>query len=254
MLKQNTTIFAQYPLRRLGGAFCQERSLFGRTDKRNWFASENTSRDQKSGFPDGTLAPGTALLAQKDGGIASRNNIAGLGVITSSGTLGLNAAGSLSGTGDLTAIGQLIVSALASLSGSGAISNADAKAYLNALASLSGNGAITASVAALGWLTSGLTGTGDTTGTARATGALDATIRGYSDLTPEGIRDKVWQAVIEAGYSAEQILRLLSAHAAGSATGLEGANPQFKGLDGVTTRIDGSYSGGTRTINTLNGE
>ena len=42
--------------------------------------------------------------------------------------------------------------------------------------------------------------------------------------------------------------------AAGSATGLENGNPQFTGLDGVTVRIDGAYSAGTRTIDSLNGD
>ena len=64
----------------------------------------------------------------------------------------------------------------------------------------------------------------------------------------------VWSKIVEAGFSAEEILRLLAAHAAGSATGLEGSNPQFTGLDGTTIRIDGTYSGGTRTIDALNGE
>ena len=41
---------------------------------------------------------------------------------------------------------------------------------------------------------------------------------------------------------------------AGAATGLEGANPQFTGLDGATVRIDGTYSAGTRTIDALDGD
>ena len=41
---------------------------------------------------------------------------------------------------------------------------------------------------------------------------------------------------------------------AGAATGLEGANPQFTGLDGSTIRIDGTYSAGTRTIDALDGD
>ena len=92
--------------------------------------------------------------------------------------------------------------------------------------------------------------------TANNTALMDiaSTIRGYGDLTPEGIRDMVWSKIVEAGFSAEEIMRLLAAHAAGSATGLEGSNPQFTGLDGTTIRIDGTYSGGTRTIDALNGE
>jgi hypothetical protein len=63
----------------------------------------------------------------------------------------------------------------------------------------------------------------------------------------------VWSKLIEAGFTAEEILRIIAAQSAGSATGLEGSNPQFTGLDGVTVRIDGTYSGGTRTIDALNG-
>lgn len=74
-----------------------------------------------------------------------------------------------------------------------------------------------------------------------------------SGLTPQGIAAAVWARIIEAGYSAEEIVRLLAAQAAGSATGLEGSNPQFTGLDGTTVRIDGTYSAGTRTIDALNG-
>lgn len=66
--------------------------------------------------------------------------------------------------------------------------------------------------------------------------------------------DAVWSKLIEAGFSAEQILRIIAASAAGAATGLEGTNPQFKGIDGTTVRIDGTYSAGTRTIDTLNGD
>jgi hypothetical protein len=75
-----------------------------------------------------------------------------------------------------------------------------------------------------------------------------------SIVTNDTIASAVWSKVIEAGYTSEQILRLLAAHAAGAATGLEGADMQFVGLDGVTTRIDGTYSAGTRTIDALDAE
>lgn len=64
----------------------------------------------------------------------------------------------------------------------------------------------------------------------------------------------VWGRVIEAGYSADQIMRLLAAHAAGSAENLEGTTPQFTGLDGATVRIAANYATGTRTITSLNGD
>ena len=74
-----------------------------------------------------------------------------------------------------------------------------------------------------------------------------------SGLCNAGVANSVWAKVIEAGFSAEQILRLIAAQAVGAATGLENGNPQFTGLDGSTVRIDGTYSAGTRTIDSLNG-
>jgi hypothetical protein len=76
----------------------------------------------------------------------------------------------------------------------------------------------------------------------------------YTELSPENLAVAVWNRIIEAGFSAEQVLRIVAAHAAGAATGLEGSNPQFTGLDGTTLRIDGTYSGGTRTIDALDGQ
>lgn len=64
----------------------------------------------------------------------------------------------------------------------------------------------------------------------------------------------MWGKAIEAGYTADQIMRILAATAAGAATGLEGGNPQFTGLDGTTVRVDGTYSAGTRTIDAINAD
>ena len=76
----------------------------------------------------------------------------------------------------------------------------------------------------------------------------------FTELSPEGLAIAVWNKVIEAGFTAEQIIKILAAQAAGNATDLEGINPQFTGLDGVTVRIDGAYENGERTINALNGD
>lgn len=84
-----------------------------------------------------------------------------------------------------------------------------------------------------------------------AIGSMSGTTE-EAGLTPNGISNAVWGKVIESGFSADQIMRLLASFAAGSATGLEGANPRFTGLDGVTLRIDGTYAAGTRTIDALN--
>ena len=57
---------------------------------------------------------------------------------------------------------------------------------------------------------------------------------------------------LEGTLTVGQILRILLAHAAGSATGLDGS-AVFKSQDGATNRIVGTISGGTRTITTVDG-
>lgn len=84
-----------------------------------------------------------------------------------------------------------------------------------------------------------------------AVGNMEGSTEGGGELTASSIAAAVWTRAVEAGYTAEQILRVLAAVAAGSATGLEGANPRFTGLDGATVRVDGTYSAGTRTITAL---
>ena len=59
-------------------------------------------------------------------------------------------------------------------------------------------------------------------------------------------------APVEGTLSLKQAIRLLLAHAAGNATGLD-SNPAFKSLDGSKTRVAGTISGGTRTITTRDG-
>ena len=167
-------------------------------------------------------------------------------------TGGKNASGTAGITFDLTGIGGLISSAAGT-----AAFVLDAAASLFASKSVAGEAAITfgatGETTAIGH-TGGEAGTAlSATWTPYAIGWLSGTTA-ESGLTPTGISNAVWGKAIEAGLSAEQIIRIIAAYAAGAATGLEGANPQFTGLDGTTIRIDGAYSAGTRTIDALNGD
>jgi len=63
-----------------------------------------------------------------------------------------------------------------------------------------------------------------------------------------GIAAETWAQVIESGYSAKDILRLLAAIAQGDATGLSGAAPEFKSIDGAKIRVAATQSSGTRTV------
>lgn len=74
-----------------------------------------------------------------------------------------------------------------------------------------------------------------------------------NQLTQDDVTGAVLESKIEGDLTLKQALRLLLAMAAGDATGLEGATPAFKSLDGSKTRLAASYSGGNRTITTRDG-
>ena len=223
--------------------------------RRNMLAGSGIA-EQTASVPDGCRHPVAWLMPRKAGGLSARNTIAGTGTASASAQSGYNISGTITGEGDIpntVSIG-LIVSIAAALTASGGISSATIQALASMVASITGSGSVSATAAGLAEIGAILSGSGFITANNTALMSIAASIRGYGDLTPEGIRDMVWSKIVEAGFSAEEILRLLAAHAAGSATGLEGSNPQFTGLDGTTIRLDGTYSGGTRTIDALNGE
>lgn len=236
-----------------GNAACLPASYNLTAFRRNMLVG-SASLDSRSSVPDGCRHPVAWLMPQNAGALSARNTLTGEGDISDADAWSVKLAdAALTGSGDLTAFGGLIVQLIAAITGSGTVTNGDIKAFLSAIASLTGSGTISSAVrTGLGALLASVTGDGTATGsTLTGTGELDADIVAYGDLTPEGIRDAVWAQIVEAGFTAEQILRLLAAHAAGAATGLEGADMRYTGLDGTTTRIDGNYSGGTRTIDSL---
>lgn len=223
---------------------------------RNSLFGEGITNDY-AGHPSGYRNGGATVMPQKAGALAARNTMNGAGEMSDADAWAVKLAeAAITGSGSLTAFGGLIVQLVAAITGSGTVTNADVKAFLSAIAALTGSGAISSAVrTGLGALLAATTGSGTAGGsTATGIGELDADIVAYGSLTPEGIRDAVWAQIVEAGYTAEQILRLLAAHAAGAATGLEGADMRYTGLDGTTTRIDGNYSGGTRTIDSLDAD
>jgi hypothetical protein len=72
-----------------------------------------------------------------------------------------------------------------------------------------------------------------------------------SELSADDVTGAVLESFVEGTLTLKQAIRLLLAHAAGDATGLDG-NPAFKSMDGATTRLAGTISAGSRTITTRN--
>lgn len=165
--------------------------------------------------------------------------------------LALLALATLSGSGGVTGLGGLIVNLAATIAGSGGISSAAAQAFLNLIATISGGGGVTGAATGRGALAATVSGTGGAVGsTATGIGNIGATLRGYGDLTPEGLRDAVWGAILESGYSAEELLRILTAVAAGKTDiNTSGPNPvvTFRGLGDTTDRVTATMTGSERT-------
>ncbi len=256
---------------------------FARTGaNRNITAGEGINSGLVS-LPSGNRHPSAWMMPQKPGALAARNSVNGDGEVSDADVWAVKlASASITGSGALSATGGLIVQLVAAVTGSGAVSDADIKAFLQLAAAITATGGAAGAATGVGALIAALTGAGAVASTLTGTGALDAdlVVTG-TGLTTANVGPAVWAAlaaandgagtmgeklndagsgsnpwteVIEAGYTAAQILRILAAHAAGEATGLEGANPQFTGLDGSTVRIDGTYSAGTRGINALDGD
>lgn len=74
-----------------------------------------------------------------------------------------------------------------------------------------------------------------------------------NELSQDDVTGAVLEAKVEGSLSLKEALRILLAHAAGDATGLESGSPVFKSQDGTKTRISGTYVAGTRTVETVDG-
>lgn len=128
-------------------------------------------------------------------------NLSGSGTITGANGIlvsTLSAAANLSGSGAITAaVANAIAVCNAALTGDGDITNAAGVNTVPAVAALTGTGTVSAAtIRGLGWMAALPGGAGTiSAATLNALGTLQAAILSYGELTPEGIRDKVWQAI-----------------------------------------------------------
>jgi hypothetical protein len=136
-----------------------------------------------SGNAQGSLGAVISLTASLIGDGNLSSSIAGkleaVSVLLASGNMQGASTGIAALTSNLTASGDLTVSMRGILSG---------------VSVLIASGNIQGAINAIGALSISLTGSGSFVGSQYAIGYLFATIRGYGDLTPEAIRDSVWNA------------------------------------------------------------
>jgi hypothetical protein len=87
-------------------------------------------------------------------------------------------------------------------------------------------------------------------GTLTAQAFMEAAAGGPTPLSPEGLANAVWERAVDAGYSAEEILRVLAAVAAGK-TDITGSTVTFRDLGDTKDRIVASMTGSERTTITI---
>jgi len=229
----------------------------------------------KSALPNGYNTESAWYAAFKTGGMGSTLNIVGSGSASANILAVKLLQASITGDGELTATGSLIVQLLAAINGTGAVTDADIQAFLLMVASIGGSGDMDGTITGLAELLADLTGTGTledsvitglaemiadlvVTGTGLTTANVGSAVWGANaaannvagtmgeKLNDAGGASNPWTEVIESGYTAADILKLLAAATSGKMT-VAGSSITFTGIDGVTERIAATMSGGGRS-------
>lgn len=245
------------------GAYNAERNVSWSPGARKNFAigeARVANVTNRAAVPEGYLHPTCWSMPQKSGGLASRGRVAGSGTVSSSNLAGgLNAEAPLTGSGDITnaALG-LILSAVADLTGSGTLS-ADIIGKLDAAAALSGSGDLTAALGAMAGLLASLTGSSSMSADLVAKAFMSAGISVTGELlSTANVGDAVFSAIMEAGFSYGDAVRILAAVAAGKTTIVPGpgatATVTFRDVNDTKNRVVADMDGSERLDVTLDGE
>lgn len=257
-LRNNGNMYASFGVQHFGQGVSNSalpsvlQANFAQTNRiRNLTAGEGIT-SELVGLPSGYRNPAAWMMPQKPGALAARNTTfitfsqAGTvyggitaDAITSFSITVADATGELISSGEGTAaftftVADALLSGSLAAGGSTSFTISTNTPLLGAEASVIGEVTFTINGALVPFAIGNMIGTTDVT----------------TELTAGQVATAVWESVIEAGYTAEEVLRLLSAYAAGDASGLNGT-ASFTGIDGVTTRIEGTVNGVTRTITAL---
>lgn len=218
--------------------------------KRNLIASEAWT-DEQIGLPHGYRSGYTWLLPQKNGAAKSANEAQGVASPTFAIAGGKNGTATISGAASGTFTGQLVVSGSATISGAATVTG-NSFAALNGAATISGAATPTFAITALAWGQTTIAGAATVTATRYATGTLEAEITPFTELSPQSLAAAVWEQAIEAGYTAEQMMRLMAAALAGEVSGAGTTTVTIRDIGDTTDRIVATVDGsGNRTALTL---
>jgi len=233
-----------------------------------------TGETNKSAWNNGYAGQYAWHQAPKPGGIGATNTARGTASATATISQGINLVASAEGIASITAALSSVVGLTASAAGVGAATGA-LVGTVNLVGTAAGAASVTGALKVLAGLVGAAAGSGSASADLKGKLWMSGEITPYTELSPESLAAAVWNAVaasfndvgtmgeklndagsasnpwtevIESGYTAAEILRLLAAVAQGDASGLEGSAPVFKSIDGNTDRITATYASGTRTI------
>lgn len=215
-----------------------------------------TAWPKTSSVPDGYAMHGTTTPPYTAGGMSSWQR----GSVTLTGTGALIQGGPMTGTGTVaTLTGEAGLSLVVSLEGTAVVATLTGTGLVLSLTiglngegswALSGDGAVLA-------LLVPMTGTGtvatlDGTGTdLRGRLSLQGEWTPFTALSPEGLAAAVWSSVLESGYTAEQLVRLIVAVSAGKLSGVDTSTPAFRDLADTVTRLSATTDSTGRTTVTI---
>jgi hypothetical protein len=250
-------VLSRSPGLRLGGTTQSgDRANFGKSGAaRNRFQSFA----RFNATPSGYVAPYAWIPAQVGGGMASFTILEASGTVTGSLAGGRNIEAALSASMTLTPPQlQLIVALAAALSASGTLTPPTLAGVLFASASITASGTLTPpTLGALISATAALSASGSLAATARADGFMEAAISNAASAdapTADANAAAVMAYVLENGLDVAGVLRVLLSFVAGDGTMPSGAGAyEFLAQDGTTPRIEGTISGDTRTVTTVDG-
>lgn len=221
--------------------------------KRNRIASEAWT-DEQVGLPHGYRNQYAWLQPQKNGALKSANEAQGVASSTLAIAGGKNGAVTISGVASGTFTGQLVVSGSVTISGAATVTG-NSFAALNGAATISGSASPTFAITALAWGTTTIAGAATFSATRYATGTLEAEITPFTELSPTSLANAVWTQALEAGYTAEQMMRVMASALAGEVSGAGTATVTIRDIGDTTDRIVASVDGsGNRTAVTLDVE
>lgn len=204
---------------------------------------------------DADLQTIASLAADLDGsgGISA----AALGLLT---TLAANLTGS--GTVSAATLDSIMVLA-AALSGSGTVSSASLSMLVSLLANMTGSGSVAGNLKGTLYMEADINVTGSALTTANIATSVWGALTALNDepgtmgeqLNNAGAGGNPWDAVIESGYTAEEVLRILLAVAAGKSTVVDGgggaATVTFRDTGDTTDRVVAEMQDSNRETVTL---